>query len=239
MSFYFEFRRPKVGSTLRDFNARGGRAAPLPLAIVMGGVGAVQGNLPQHIFSPRRRTTAGIRNASWALSVLKTAGNKKTKVSNETFVFMVGLSEANSNKFRALLDTKPSATPTAIVSPPTQDGQVVTELKQHPRYLSEEEIQEVIIRYQEGVSANKLAEIYGCHKCTIRSALRRNGITVSHSIADKKLLVEKMILLRNQGYAMKEIAKMVGINYHTVLRYFREHGALPNSGMEDRHQSST
>ena len=130
MSFYFEFRRPKVGSTLRDFNARGGRAAPLPLAIVMGGVGAVQGNLPQHIFSPRRRTTAGIRNASWALSVLKTAGNKKTKVSNETFVFMVGLSEANSNKFRALLDTKPSATPTAIVSPPTQDGQVVTELKQ-------------------------------------------------------------------------------------------------------------
>ena len=150
-----------------------------------------------------------------------------------------GLSEANSNKFRALLDTKPSATPTAIVSPPTQDGQVVTELKQHPRYLSEEEIQEVIIRYQEGVSANKLAEIYGCHKCTIRSALRRNGITVSHSIADKKLLVEKMILLRNQGYAMKEIAKMVGINYHTVLRYFREHGALPNSGMEDKHQSST
>ena len=152
---------------------------------------------------------------------------------------LVGLSEANSNKFRALLDTKPSATPTAIVSPPAQDGQVVTELKQHPRYLSEEEIQEVIIRYQEGVSANKLAEIYGCHKCTIRSALRRNGITVSHSIADKKLLVEKMILLRNQGYAMKEIAKMVGINYHTVLRYFREHGALPNSGMEDKHQSST
>ena len=154
-------------------------------------------------------------------------------------VRLVGLSEANSNKFRALLDTKPSATPTAIVSPPAQDGQVVTELKQHPRYLSEEEIQEVIIRYQEGVSANKLAEIYGCHKCTIRSALRRNGITVSHSIADKKLLVEKMILLRNQGYAMKEIAKMVGINYHTVLRYFREHGALPNSGMEDKHQSST
>ena len=105
----------------------------------------------------------------------------------------------------------------------------LSETNQHPRYLSEEEIQEVIIRYQEGVSANKLAEIYGCHKCTIRSALRRNGITVSHSIADKKLLVEKMILLRNQGYAMKEIAKMeeiakmVGINYHTVLRYFRTH----------------
>ena len=34
-----------------------------------------------------------------------------------------------------------------------------------------------------------------------------------------------MILLRNQGYAMKEIAKMVGLNYDTVLRYFREHGA--------------
>ena len=137
--------------------------------------------------------------------------------------FLVGLSEANSNKYRTLLELKASIDPTAIVSPPAQDGQVVTELKQHPRYLSEEEIQEVIIRYQEGVSANKLAEIYGCHKCTIRSALRRNGITVSHSIADKKLLVEKMILLRNQGYAMKEIAKMVGINYHTVLRYFRTH----------------
>ena len=141
----------------------------------------------------------------------------------QTADFLVGLSETNSNKYRTLLELKASIDPTAIVSPPAQDGQVVTELKQHPRYLSEEEIQEVIIRYQEGVSANKLAEIYGCHKCTIRSALRRNGITVSHSIADKKLLVEKMILLRNQGYAMKEIAKMVGINYHTVLRYFRTH----------------
>lgn len=183
-------------------------------------------------------------NAKWerpylALPNLYTSANSFRKKNSSTLPTLVGLSEANSNKFRALLDTKPSATPTAIVSPPTQDGQVVTELKQHPRYLSEEEIQEVIIRYQEGVSANKLAEIYGCHKCTIRSALRRNGITVSHSIADKKLLVEKMILLRNQGYAMKEIAKMVGINYHTVLRYFREHGALPNSGMEDKHQSST
>lgn len=138
---------------------------------------------------------------------------------------LVGLSEANSNKYRTLLELKASIDPTAIVSPPAQDGQVVTKLKQHPRYLSEKEIQEVIIRYQEGVSANKLAETYGCHKCTIRSVLRRNGITVSHSVADKKLLVEKMILLRNQGYAMKEIAKMVGINYHTVLRYFREHGA--------------
>ena len=137
---------------------------------------------------------------------------------------MVGLSEANSNKYRTLLELKASIDPTAIVSPPAQDGQVVTELKQRQKFLSEKEIQEVIIRYQEGVSANKLAEIYGCHKCTIRSVLRRNGIAVSHSVADKKLLVEKMVLLRNQGYAMKEIAKMVGLNYDTVLRYFREHG---------------
>lgn len=65
------------------------------------------------------------------------------------------------------------------------------------------------------------------------------GTTVSHSDADKKLPIEKMTLLHNLEYAKKEIAKMVGINYHTVLRYFREHGALPNSGMEDKHQSST
>ena len=30
MSFRFGFRRPQGGSTLRDFNARGGRAAPAP-----------------------------------------------------------------------------------------------------------------------------------------------------------------------------------------------------------------
>ena len=111
----------------------------------------------------------------------------------------MGLSETNSNKYRTLLELKASIDPIAIVSPPVQ---------------------------QEGVSANKLAEIYGCHKCTIRSVLRRNGIAVSHSVADKKLLVEKMILHRNQGYTMKEIAKMVGLNYDTVLRYFREHGVV-------------
>ena len=59
-------------------------------------------------------------------------------------VLRVGLSEANSNKYRTLLELKASIDPTAIVSPPAQDGQVVTELKQHPRYLSEEEIQEAI-----------------------------------------------------------------------------------------------
>lgn len=138
---------------------------------------------------------------------------------------MVGLSEANSNKYRPLLELKASIAPTAIVSPPAQDGQMATELRQRQKFLSEKEIQEVIIHYQEGVSANKLAEIYGCHKCTILNILKRNSIAVSHSVADKKLLVEKMILLRNQGYTIKEIAKMVGINYHTALRYFREHGA--------------
>ena len=141
----------------------------------------------------------------------------------------MGLSETNSNKYRTLLELKASIDPTAIVSPPAQDGQVVTELKQRQKSLSEKEIQEVIARYQEGVSANKLAEIYGCHKCTIRSILKRNGITVSHSVADKKLLVEKMVLLRNQGYAMKEIAKMVGLNYNTVLRYFRTYKDVNSS----------
>ena len=54
---------------------------------------------------------------------------------------MVGLSQTNSNKYRTLLDLKEAIDNPAIVSPPAQDGQVVTELKQHPRYLSEEEIQ--------------------------------------------------------------------------------------------------
>lgn len=139
---------------------------------------------------------------------------------------MVGLSETDLNKYQTLLKLKRSIKPAIIVSPPEPNSQVVTSLKQHQKYLSVQEIQEVIIRYQEGVSANKLAEIYGCHKCTIRSVLKRNGITVSHSIADKKLLVEKMNLLHKEGYAMKEIAKMVGVNYNTVLRYFRTHPLL-------------
>ena len=138
----------------------------------------------------------------------------------------MGLSETDLNKYQTLLKLKRSIKPAIIVSPPEPNSQVVTSLKQHQKYLSVQEIQEVIIRYQEGVSANKLAEIYGCHKCTIRSVLKRNGITVSHSIADKKLLVEKMNLLHKEGYAMKEIAKMVGVNYNTVLRYFRTHPLL-------------
>ena len=35
-----------------------------------------------------------------------------------------------------------------------------------------------------------------------------------------------MVLLRNQAYTLKEIAKMVELNYDTVLRYFREHGVI-------------
>ena len=135
----------------------------------------------------------------------------------------MGLSETNSNKYRTLLKLKHSIKPAAIVLPPAPNDQIVTSLKQHQKYLSAKEIQEVIIRYQEGVSANKLAEIYGCHKTTIRSVLKRNGITVSHSIADKKLLVEKMVSLREAGYGMKQVAQEVGLNYNTVLRYFKTH----------------
>ena len=92
MSFYFEFRRPKGGSTLRAFNARGGRAAPLPLAIVWAALELFRAICRSTCSPPAGRTTAGIRNASWALFVLKTAGNRKTEVSNETSVFMVEIS---------------------------------------------------------------------------------------------------------------------------------------------------
>ena len=60
---------------------------------------------------------------------------------------MVGLSEANSNKYRTLLELKASINPATIVSPPAQDGQAVTELKQRQKFLSEKEIQEMIFLY--------------------------------------------------------------------------------------------
>ena len=135
---------------------------------------------------------------------------------------LVGLSETNSNKYRTLLELKASIDPTVIVSPPVQDDQVVTELRQRQKFLSEKEIQEVITRYQEGNSANKLAEIYGCHKCTIRNILKRNGITVSNSVADKKLLVEKMVSLREAGHSINQIAQATGLDYGTVWRYFKK-----------------
>ena len=72
MSFYFEFRRPKGGSPLWRSDGRRWCCSGQFAAA--------------HILSPAGGQPQGSEMPLGALSVLKTAGNKKTEVSNETSV---------------------------------------------------------------------------------------------------------------------------------------------------------
>ncbi len=124
---------------------------------------------------------------------------------------MVGLSGINSKNYRAILAAKASP-----VNP--NDNQVdayeefsdprpyniISEVKQQQKHLSETETQEVIAKYQSGISANKLAQEYHCHKTTIRSTLRKNGIAISKQPAGRKVDIQQMIIMYKE---MHTIAK--------------------------------
>jgi predicted transcriptional regulator len=66
---------------------------------------------------------------------------------------------------------------------------------------------------------------YGCHRCTICSALKNAGVIVSSNATTRDAdLTENVLRLHNNNIRVVDIGKKLGISESTVRRILRENG---------------
>ncbi len=137
----------------------------------------------------------------------------------------MGLSDLNSNNYRAILDAK--ATPITTLGDPSDDVgikdtsrpyNIIGELKQQQKHLSEVEIAEIIVKYKAGVATTVLAEEYDCHKTTIRRVLRQHGIKITKQPVANKIDTSKVIAMYEEMKTIKEIARHFEVSESAIRR---------------------
>lgn len=95
---------------------------------------------------------------------------------------------------------------------------IIDELKQQQKHLSEAEIAEIIVKYKSGIATTALAQEYGCHKTTIRKMLRRNGIAVAKQPAANKIDTAKAITMYGEKQTIAEIARHFGVSESAIRK---------------------
>lgn len=141
----------------------------------------------------------------------------------------MGLSEINSKNYEIILNkvkyAPPTSAPDSLSSIYSDNvNNIKTEIKQQQKYLSDEEVLEIISKYKAGKSTYELAAEYECHRYTISKHLKEAGIEVTNRVARKESLVGLILQLYSEWYKPAEIAKALGISADSVRRCLKENG---------------
>ena len=168
---------------------------------------------------------------------------KKPALRRVLFI-LVGLSEADTNKYRTLLKEKslsvsdnPVARPATdkIISQETQNDnskngyyagkKVVKQLQQsYRRSFTPEETQKIIDAYQSGKSSQELGTEFRCCKTTILKLLRRQGVETRKGKGVAKIDDEAVIRMYKQMFTIKQIAKCYEVDPQTISKCLKRHG---------------
>lgn len=119
----------------------------------------------------------------------------------------------------------------AIIQSYDPDTAVKT-YKQKQKRLSDEEVRQVVERYNAGASTYELADEFGVHRSTISRALKKCGIKVTHKFADRDALAEKILELYADFMNPEDIGKVVDLHKSTVLKILHENGVRIRSSGE-------
>lgn len=65
-----------------------------------------------------------------------------------------------------------------IKNPYGDDVKMVRKIIKKQKYLTDAEKDEVVSKYQSGMSMTKIADLYGCHQTTVGALLRKRGVAV-------------------------------------------------------------
>ncbi len=82
----------------------------------------------------------------------------------------------------------------------------------------------MIQRYKSGESIYKLAKAFGCHRSTVSSVLKRNGVKVTTVKSEKIFDPTKVAELYKSGMKSKEIAKLYGVCEQTIRDCLKKQG---------------
>ena len=91
-----------------------------------------------------------------------------------------------------------------------------------------------ILKYYQRFSYKTLARILGRSERAIRDRVRKLG---KRKILDLTVFHKDVVLLANQGMAVKDIAKKLGLNYNQVYYYLNKH-KISYKKREFRNQSN-
>jgi len=101
---------------------------------------------------------------------------------------------------------------------------VVRQTRQFQKHLSKKEIAQIIRAYQNGKSANKLAEEFDCDRHTIIAHLKKHGIEVSRSKIRSEESVRQIIALYEEGHFIDKIAEQHGVSASAINRLLKAKG---------------
>lgn len=147
-----------------------------------------------------------------------TAGSSRLR---STGVEMVGLSDANADKYEALLQYTESVKQ-GNISPAKSlfDGWNVVKHRRHYDRLPEEIVDQIVSEYQAGSSIYELAERFGCHRQTVSKHLKSRGVQMRGTALGKNQLDEAE-RLRATGLSLAKVAEQIGVDATTVRRQLR------------------
>ena len=100
----------------------------------------------------------------------------------------------------------------------------VKSYQQEQKRLSNDEISQIIEKYNAGATTYELAAEFGCHRRTISRALKKSGIEVSIKTESKDGVVEAILRLYDDHMSALDISKKLGIGEKTVRRILRDNG---------------
>jgi transposase len=113
-------------------------------------------------------------------------------------------------------DTTNAERPSIVVS---EFGDLkVTKLRSTQKQLSDDEIAEIIVDYQNGMSTYQLAEKFGCHRQTISKSLKKHGVNVTKSKVSSKLDEELVISLYENMHTSTQIAERFDVQPQVIVR---------------------
>jgi AraC-like DNA-binding protein len=87
--------------------------------------------------------------------------------------------------------------------------------------LNEQEIQQIIAGYKNGLSMDELASNFGCYRTTISQKLKAAGATIRR-LPPSDNQIAKMVELYQSGLTLEDVGKRIGKSARTVLKYLQK-----------------
>lgn len=91
------------------------------------------------------------------------------------------------------------------------------------RQLADDQIQQLIARYQSGATVYELGDQFGIERRTVSNILHRHGVPMRRRGLSPDQ-VDEAIHLYNLGWSLARVGEHLGVNHTTVLNKLRERG---------------
>lgn len=87
--------------------------------------------------------------------------------------------------------------------------------------LSDEKVGQIVTAYETGKTVYELAAEYGCHRVTISTVLKRQGVAL-RGTSPTAAQIDEMVRLYESGLSLARVGDRFGMNASTVLAQLRK-----------------